>query len=238
MRVFYKHRGIEKRFEGMRAADGVLLAERTEGVASVAHALAYCQAIERMAGVQPPWAAALIRVLHAELERLACHLDVIVRLADGAGLAVATARFGWHKEMVLRLTGQLSGSRFGRGVVVPGGVSGGHAAEPADVLAAARGAGQADRRRHQAADGYSVIPGPAARNGAACAAAGERARGARADRTGVGLRRRRPAVCGLTRPTDPSGHDGRLAPGRRRAGAASRSASTRSRQLPPAAAGG
>ena len=69
-----------------------------------------------------PWAAALVRVLHAELERLACHLDVIVRLADGAGLAVATARFGWHKERVLRLAGQLSGSRFGRGVVVPGGV--------------------------------------------------------------------------------------------------------------------
>jgi Ni,Fe-hydrogenase III large subunit len=40
MRVFYKHRGIEKRFEQLTVADGVLLAERTEGVASVAHALA------------------------------------------------------------------------------------------------------------------------------------------------------------------------------------------------------
>ena len=123
MRLFYKHRGIEKRFEGMSPADGVLLAERTEGIASVAHAIAYCQAIERIAGTAVPWPAALIRTLHAELERLACHLDVIVRLADGAGLAVATARFGWHKERVLRLIGQLSGSRFGRGVVVPGGVS-------------------------------------------------------------------------------------------------------------------
>jgi formate hydrogenlyase subunit 5 len=136
MRLFYKHRGIEKRFEGMRAADGVLLAERTEGIAAVAHATAYCQAIERIAGTEVPWAAALVRVLHAELERLACHLDVIVRLADGAGLAVATARFGWHKELVLRLTGQLSGSRFGRGVVVPGGVSGTPLVDPADVLAA------------------------------------------------------------------------------------------------------
>jgi formate hydrogenlyase subunit 5 len=136
MRLFYKHRGIEKRFEGMTPADGVLLAERTEGIASVAHSLAYCQAIETMAGTQLPWAAMLIRVLHAELERLACHLDVIVRLADGAGLAVATARFGWHKELVLRLVSQLSGSRFGRGVVVLGGVSARPALEPADVLAA------------------------------------------------------------------------------------------------------
>jgi formate hydrogenlyase subunit 5 len=123
MRLFYKHRGIAKRFEGMRPADGVLLAERTEGVASVAHALAYCQAVEAIADAEVPWRAALIRVLHAELERLSCHLDVVLRLADGAGLAVATARFGWHKERMLRLTGQLCGSRFGRGVVVPGGVS-------------------------------------------------------------------------------------------------------------------
>ncbi len=136
MRTFYKHRGIEKRFEGMQPDDGVLLAERTEGIASVAHAVAYCQAIETIAGATVPWAAALVRVLHTELERLACHLDVIVRLADGAGLAVATARFGWHKELVLRLVGQLSGSRFGRGVVVPGGVTGWPHAEPADLLAA------------------------------------------------------------------------------------------------------
>jgi formate hydrogenlyase subunit 5 len=137
LRLFYKHRGIEKRFEGMTAADGVLLAERTEGVASVAHALAFCQAVEQITDCEIPRAAALIRVLHAELERLACHLDVVVRLTDGAGLAVATARFGWHKEQVLRLVGELSGSRFGRGVVVPGGVSASPALGPAEIRAAA-----------------------------------------------------------------------------------------------------
>jgi formate hydrogenlyase subunit 5 len=136
MRVSYKHRGIEKRFEGMAAADGLLLAERAEGVASVAHALAYCHALERITGTQMPRAAALIRTTHAELERLACHLDVIARLADAAGLAVATARFGWHKEQVLRLTGELCGSRFGRGVVVPGGVSQPPRLAPAELLAA------------------------------------------------------------------------------------------------------
>jgi Ni,Fe-hydrogenase III large subunit len=137
MRPFYKHRGIEKRFEGMRPADGVLLAERAEGIASVAHAIAYCQALERMAGADVPWMAALVRVLHAELERIACHLDVITRLADAAGLSVATARFGWHKEQALRLVGRLCGSRFGRGVVVPGGVAAGPGLTPADLLAEA-----------------------------------------------------------------------------------------------------
>ena len=134
MRVFYKHCGVEKRFEGMSMADGVLLAERTEGIATVAHTLAYCHALERMVGAEVPWAARLIRVVHAELERLACHLDVILRLADAAGLAVATARFGWHKEQVLRLVGQLCRSRFGRGVVIPGGVQGAPQVGPAELL--------------------------------------------------------------------------------------------------------
>ncbi len=123
MRVFYKHRGVEDRFAGMTVADGVLLAERTEGIASVAHALAFCHAVEKVAGCQPPPAAGLVRVLYAELERIANHLDVAVRLADAAGLAVATARLALHKERVLRLVSSLCGSRFGRGVVVPGGVS-------------------------------------------------------------------------------------------------------------------
>lgn len=122
VRPFYKHRGVEKRFEGMPVGDGVLLAERVEGIASVAHALAYCHAVERLTGCTPPWPARLVRVLHAELERVANHLDVVVKLCDAAGLAVATARFGLHKERVLRLTGRLCGSRFGRGVVIPGGV--------------------------------------------------------------------------------------------------------------------
>ena len=134
MRVFYKHRGVENRFAGMTPADGVLLAERAEGIASVAHALAFSHAVETIAGCEPPPAAALVRVLHAELERIANHLDVAVRLADAAGLAVATARLALHKERVLRLVSRLCGSRFGRGVVVPGGVSAPPRLPPAEIL--------------------------------------------------------------------------------------------------------
>jgi len=137
MRVFYKHRGVADRFTGMTAADGALLAERAEGIASVAHALAFCHAVETIAGGRVPPAAGLVRVLHAELERIASHLDVAVRLADAAGLAVATARFALHKERVLRLVSRLCGSRFGRGVVVPGGVSAQPLLPPAQILAEA-----------------------------------------------------------------------------------------------------
>ncbi len=135
VRPYYKHRGVEKRFEGMDVATGVLLAERLEGVATIAHALAYAHAIEALADTTPPPAASYVRVLHAELERIANHLDVALRLADAAGLAVAVARFGWHKERILRLVGRLCGSRFGRGVVVPGGVAGPPRLARADLLA-------------------------------------------------------------------------------------------------------
>jgi Ni,Fe-hydrogenase III large subunit len=126
IRPHYKHRGIAKQFEGRDAVDGVLVAERVEGIASVAHALAFCHAVEAIADVTAPPRARLLRVVYAELERIANHLEVAMRLADAAGLAVATSRFSWHKESIMRLVSQMCGSRFGRNVVVPGGV----AAEP------------------------------------------------------------------------------------------------------------
>ncbi len=123
-RVFYKHRGVQVAFEGLDISDGVLMAERSEGVASVANGVAYCSALERIAGVEPPSVAAFLRVIHAELERIANHLDSIIRHCEAAGQAVAYSRFSLHKERLQRLRGGMCGSRFGRGVVVPGGVSG------------------------------------------------------------------------------------------------------------------
>jgi Ni,Fe-hydrogenase III large subunit len=149
MRIFYKHRGIAERFAGASVADGVLLAERAEGIASVAHALAYCHAIEAAAGCVITRAAALVRVIHAELERIANHLDVAMRLADAAGLAVATARFALHKERVQRVVSGLCGNRFGRGVVVPGGVSAFPPERPLQALA--------EVQKHVTADAQALM---------------------------------------------------------------------------------
>ncbi|MHB2027393.1 MAG: hydrogenase large subunit [Acidimicrobiales bacterium] len=135
LRVSYKHRGVEKAFEGLGIDDGVLLVERYEGVASVAHALAYCAAIEQMADVTIPVRAGFVRVLHAELERIANHLDTVIRHVEATGQAVAFSRFSLHKERVQRLRSQLCGSRFGRGVVVVGGVSAPPALSASRVLA-------------------------------------------------------------------------------------------------------
>jgi Ni,Fe-hydrogenase III large subunit len=132
-RISYKHRGVEKRFEGMNVDDGALLAERSEGVASVAHALAFCGAVEQIGDVTISLQAGFVRVMHAELERISNHLDSTIRHVEAAGQAVAFARFSLHKERVQRLRGRLCGSRFGRGVVIPGGVSGPPALRAAQI---------------------------------------------------------------------------------------------------------
>ena len=73
--------------------------------------------------------------MHAELERIAAHLDSVVRHTEGAGQAVGYARMSRHKEEVLRLRAKLCGHRFGRGVVVPGGVTGALRLDPSAALA-------------------------------------------------------------------------------------------------------
>ncbi len=122
VRPFFKHRRLEQRFTGVGLDHAVLVAERVAAIAGVAHASAFCQAVERALGVEPTRRAQRWRVVHAELERIANHLDVAMKLAEDAALSVAVARFGILKERVQRLRAGLCGSRFGRGVVVPGGL--------------------------------------------------------------------------------------------------------------------
>ena len=121
-RPFFKHRGMEQRLVGMQPDQATHVAERIAGIATVAYACAYAHAVERALEITPPARAQRWRVVHAELERMACHLDVIAKQAETTALYVGQARFQILKEQVTRLRARLTGSRFARGVVVPGGV--------------------------------------------------------------------------------------------------------------------
>ncbi|HTT78123.1 MAG TPA: NADH-quinone oxidoreductase subunit C [Stellaceae bacterium] len=120
--LFFKHRGMEKRFEGRTPAHGAVLAERVSGVGSVAHALAFCQAVEAAAGCAVPRRARLLRTLLGELERLYNHLHYLGHLADTTTLKVGNAEGKLLEERVKQLNARLSGSRFLRSVLVPGGL--------------------------------------------------------------------------------------------------------------------
>ncbi len=121
-RPFFKHRGMEQRFAGLSPDRAVHVAERVAGIASTAYAIAFSEGVERALGVPAPPRAERWRAVYAELERVACHLDVIAKQAETTALYVGQARFQILKERVMRLRARLTGSRFARGMIVPGGV--------------------------------------------------------------------------------------------------------------------
>jgi Ni,Fe-hydrogenase III large subunit len=120
--LFFKHRGMEKRFEDLAPEAGVVTAERVSGVGSLAHALAYCQAVEAAAGCTVPKRAAWLRVLLAEMERLYNHLHYLGHLADTTTLKVGQAEGKLLEERAKQLNARLTGSRFLRSVLKPGGL--------------------------------------------------------------------------------------------------------------------
>ncbi|HTZ63350.1 MAG TPA: NADH-quinone oxidoreductase subunit C [Solirubrobacteraceae bacterium] len=135
-RPFFKRRGMETRFAGLAPDLGAHVAERIAGIAGCAYAAAFAQAVERALGVQPPPRAQRWRAVYCELERMACHLDVIAKQAETTALYVGQARFQILKEQVMRLRVGLTGNRFARGMIVPGGVRGEGMMDLGELLAA------------------------------------------------------------------------------------------------------
>jgi Ni,Fe-hydrogenase III large subunit/Ni,Fe-hydrogenase III component G len=122
LRMFYTHKGIEKRFEALPVNRAVYLAESISGDSSFSHGTAFCQAIERAAGVEIPARAKRMRTILLELERLYNHVGDIGAIANDVGFAVANAHASRLRELVLCLNEELCGSRLLRGVVCPGGL--------------------------------------------------------------------------------------------------------------------
>lgn len=120
--LFFKHRGMERAFEGRDPQAAATLAERVSGVGSVAHALAYCQAVEDAAGCEVPKRARQLRSVLAELERLYNHLYYFGHLADTTTLKVGHAEGVLLAEHVKQLNARLTGSRFLRNLLTPGGL--------------------------------------------------------------------------------------------------------------------
>lgn len=122
LRLFYVHKGIEKRFERLPWRHGLFLAESISGDTTVGHALAYAHAIERLAGVEPPPRARHLRVLLLELERLYNHVADIGAIATDVAFTVPASRAQALREGLVRIQERLFGSRLLRGTVALGGV--------------------------------------------------------------------------------------------------------------------
>jgi Ni,Fe-hydrogenase III large subunit/Ni,Fe-hydrogenase III component G len=123
LRLFYVHKGIEKRFERLPWRHGLLLAESISGDTAVGHALAYAHAIERLTGVTVPLRAQALRVVLLELERMYNHTADIGALATDVAFTVPASRAQVLREGLVRLQDRLFGTRLLRGTIAPGGVT-------------------------------------------------------------------------------------------------------------------
>ncbi len=122
-KLFFTHRGIEKGMEGVPLTLGIYRAERVCGACSVSHGISYSQGIEAMANIKIPSHAQYCRGILAELERLYNHIGDIGNLCAGVGFALGISHGSRLKEILMRLNEKITGNRFLRGVVVPGGVT-------------------------------------------------------------------------------------------------------------------
>jgi Ni,Fe-hydrogenase III large subunit/Ni,Fe-hydrogenase III component G len=123
IRLFYVHKGIEKRFERLPWRHGLFLAESISGDTAVGHALAYAHAVERLAEVTVPPRARALRVVLLELERIYNHTSDIGALATDVAFTVPASRAQALREGLLRLQDQLFGTRLLRGTIALGGVT-------------------------------------------------------------------------------------------------------------------
>ncbi|MHB8891167.1 MAG: hydrogenase large subunit [Candidatus Limnocylindrales bacterium] len=122
-RLFFTHRGLEKLVEGRSFAAAAPVVERACGVCTVAHALAYADAVEGLTGTTVPARARWARVVLAELERLYNHVGDLGNICAGIGFQAGVSRLGWLKEQLLRANDALTGHRYLTGVVAPGGLA-------------------------------------------------------------------------------------------------------------------
>ena len=118
----YQHRGIERLMCRVPFKRQVILAENIAGDTTIGHALCQSQAFEALSNIQPHIGAKKIRTIALELERLANHIGDLGALSGDVAFLPPANYFGRIRGDFLNLSLLISGSRFGKGLVRPGGV--------------------------------------------------------------------------------------------------------------------
>jgi NADH-quinone oxidoreductase subunit D len=116
------HTGIEKNMEAKTYIKAEVMTDRLDYLNTVGNNLAYCMAIEKLCELDVPPRAQAVRVILAELQRVASHLIWLATHAlDVAAQSVFLYCFR-EREMIMDIMEMCSGQRMMTTYIRPGGL--------------------------------------------------------------------------------------------------------------------
>ena len=122
-KLFFTHKGVEKLLEGKTVAEALPFIERISGDASASYSLAYAEAVEKVCGCVVSKRAQALRTILVECERITMHIHDLANIGGmGTGYSFIAANGFRIKEKMMRLSQDICGNRFWRGMIVPGGM--------------------------------------------------------------------------------------------------------------------
>ena len=120
----YLHRGIEKLAEGRTYTQDIPFTDRMDYLASMTNNFAYVLAVEKLAGIAVPERAEYLRVIMAELQRIASHIIAVGTFLNDCGAFVTPFMYMMReREKILDLFEMVCGQRLTYNYMRIGGVS-------------------------------------------------------------------------------------------------------------------
>ncbi|MBI4299741.1 MAG: NADH-quinone oxidoreductase subunit D [Chloroflexi bacterium] len=119
----YLHRGIEKLSEERSYTQCIPFTDRMDYLSSMTGNLSLCLAIEKLAGIEVSERAKYLRVIMAELQRIASHLFGVGTFIDDCGASGTPFLYMLReREKLIDLFEMASGARLTYSYIRPGGV--------------------------------------------------------------------------------------------------------------------
>ena len=121
--IGYLHRGVEKLAEARTYQQALTLTDRLDYTNGLANNLAYCLAAERLCGISAPKRAQYLRVILAELQRIAGHLIWIGTHALDIGAMTLLFYAFRERETILSIVEHVTGARLTPSFIRVGGLA-------------------------------------------------------------------------------------------------------------------
>ena len=108
----YLHRGIEKWMESRTYHQIIPMTDRLDYISCMCNNLGYVVAVERLAGINVPERAQVLRTLTAELTRISSHLIWLGTSAVDIGAMTVLLYAAREREFILDLLEMATGARL------------------------------------------------------------------------------------------------------------------------------